>query len=95
VPAVCDDDKPVLVSGANLGELAAAMEAAVEHRERTRATLDGLRASWGDSYLIWYAGGQWFVRRRDGLGDVMSAPAPDGLHKLLVQDAAFCPVRSS
>jgi hypothetical protein len=93
VPGVCDDDQPVLVTGPNLGELAGAMEAAVERRARTRATLDGLRMSWGDSYIIWYADEQWQARRRDGHGNLLCAPTPHGLCKLLVEDAAFCPVR--
>ncbi len=95
VPGVCDDDKPAFVTGANLGELATAMEAAVEWRTRTRATLDGLRRSWEDSYIIWYADEQWQARRRDGLGVLMSAPAPDALYKLVAEDATFWPVRPS
>jgi hypothetical protein len=93
VPGVCDDDRPVAVTGASLTELAAAMESAVEVRASARAKLDVLRLSWGDSYQIWYAFGQWQARRRDGLGDLLCAPTPDGLYKLLTEDAVFCPVR--
>jgi hypothetical protein len=93
VPGVCDDDKPLLVIGGNLGELAGVMEAAVEWRALTRATLDGLRSSWGDSYTIWYADEQWQARRQDGYGELLCAPTPDGLYKVLTEDAAFCPVK--
>ena len=95
VPGVCDDDKPVFVTGGNLGELATAMEAAAERRVGARAALDGLRASWGDSYIIWYAGERWQARRRDGFGAPMSAPAPDALYRLVTQDATFWPARPS
>jgi hypothetical protein len=93
VPGVCDGDKPVFVTGADLGELAGAMEAAVERRARTRSALDGLRVTWGDGYGIWYADKQWWALRRDGLSDPVCAPTPDALCKLMTEDAAFCPVR--
>jgi hypothetical protein len=71
------------------------MEAAAERRVGARAALDGLRTSWGDSYIIWYAGERWQGRRRDGFGAPMSAPAPDALYRLLTQDATFWPARPS
>lgn len=92
VPGVCDGDRPVLVTGRDLGELAAAMEAAVEQRAWLRATLDAIRASWED-YQIWYGDGQWWALRRDGQGEPLCAPTSDVLHKLVAENAVFCPAR--
>jgi hypothetical protein len=93
VPGVCDGDRPVLVVGSHLGELAAAMEAAIERRTSLRATLDGMRASWEDSYQVWYGDEQWWGLRQDGHGQPMRAPSPDALYKLLAEDSTFSPVR--
>jgi hypothetical protein len=92
VPGVCDGDRPVLVTGGNLGELAVAMETAVERRASLRAALDDVRASWED-YQVWYADERWWALRRDGQSEPLCAPAPDALHKLLAEDATFCPAR--
>jgi hypothetical protein len=92
VPGVCDGDRPVLVTGRDLGELATAMELAVERRASLRAALDAIRASWED-YQIWYSDEWWWALRRDGQGEPLCAPTPDRLHKLLAGDAVFCPAR--
>ena len=92
VPGVCDGDRPALVAGRNLGELAAAMELAVQQRASLRATLDAIRMSWPD-YQIWYSDQRWWALRRDGQGEPLCAPTPDRLHKLLAGDAVFCPAR--
>jgi hypothetical protein len=92
VPGVCDGDRPVLATGRDLSELAAAMELAVERRALLRAALDAIRASWED-YQIWYSDQRWWALRRDGQGEPLCAPVPDMLNKLLAGDAAFCPVR--
>ena len=92
VPGVCEGDRPGLVTGRDLGELAAAMEAAVEQRAWLRATLDAIRASWAE-YQIWYGDGQWWALRRDGQGEPLCAPTPDALYKLVAEDAVFCPAR--
>jgi hypothetical protein len=92
VPGVCDGDRPVLVTGLTLGELAVAMELAVERRASLRAALEAIRGSWED-YQIWYSDQRWWALRRDGQGEPLCAPEPDRLHKLLAGDAVFCPVR--
>jgi hypothetical protein len=68
----------------------------LEHR-RTAATarrkaLETLRWNWGDAYKIGFDGGWWF-RRRDGIGGRERAGDPDELHKLIVGDYEFRPVR--
>jgi hypothetical protein len=74
VPGACDDDKPLSVTGQNLGELAAAMEAAVEWRARTRITLDELRSSWGDRDASCYN----FVYPLSAGRAVVCVPVPGG-----------------
>jgi hypothetical protein len=63
VPGVCDGDRPVLVTGRDLGELASAMELAVERRACLRTALDAIRVSWPD-YQIWYIDQRWWALRR-------------------------------
>jgi hypothetical protein len=57
--------------------------------------LKTLRWDWGDAYIIDVRGGEWTARRRDGVGGGLSAPNPDGLHKLIIEDYTFRPVPRS
>ena len=57
--------------------------------------LDTLRWHWGDAYTISIREGEWTARRHDGAGGTLSAPDPDGLHKLIIGDYTFRPVTRS
>jgi hypothetical protein len=48
---------------------------------------------WGEAYEIAVDAGTWSMRRRDGIGGVVTASSPDELQKLITEDHAFRPVR--
>jgi len=69
---------------------------ALEHspaQAHAEAALEVLRFNWGEAYEIGLDDGGWWCRRRDGLGGTERAPGPDELHKLIVEDYSFRPVR--
>jgi hypothetical protein len=57
----------------------------------TGQALEALRFGWGDAYEISCDGG-WQARRRDGLGDDITAPDPDALWAAICEDYALKPV---
>jgi hypothetical protein len=59
----------------------------------TKAALEALQWDWGEAYEIGFDDGEWWYRRRDGFGGRESAFTPDALHKLIVEDYTFRPVR--
>ncbi len=54
--------------------------------------LDELRFHWGAAYDITLAGSMWTARRRDGRGDVLADPFPEGLRLRILADYAAMPV---
>jgi hypothetical protein len=69
----------------------------LEHRRAAttarRKALETLQWNWGDAYEIGFDDGEWWFRRRDGIGGRERAGDPDELHKLIVADYHFRPVR--
>ena len=57
------------------------------------AALEVLRCTWGEAYEIGCDDGQWWYRRRDGPGGRETAQNADALHKLIIEDYTFMPVR--
>ena len=59
----------------------------------SRYALDGLRFDWGEAYDIAVSDESgWQALRRDGKGDRIEAPTPDGLRKQIVDDYTLMPV---
>ena len=58
----------------------------------TGEALDTLRWHWSDAYTIDVRDGEWTAKRHDAVGGTLSAPDPDGLHKLIIDDYTFRPV---
>jgi hypothetical protein len=48
--------------------------------------LEDLRHHWGDAYDIRAAGGVYTARRRDGKGDALADPLPEGLRMRIAAD---------
>jgi hypothetical protein len=75
------------------------MERAEEEGNATGGTqgdgtpLEVLRWNWGEAYEIGCDDGEWWYRRRDGLGGRQTAQNADALHKLVIEDYTFLPVR--
>jgi hypothetical protein len=63
------------------------------HPPATGDVLDTLRWHWGDAYSISVRADEWTARRHDGIGGALSAANPDDLHKLILDDYTFRPVR--
>jgi hypothetical protein len=53
------------------------------------AALEAFRWCWGEAYEIGYDfdGGEWWFRRRIGLGGIEAAPDPDELRRLIIAEA--------
>ncbi|HLI77928.1 MAG TPA: hypothetical protein VKV02_13360 [Acidobacteriaceae bacterium] len=58
-----------------------------------RAVGDALRCTWGEAYEIGVDGGQWWFRRKDGIGGIETAVSPDCLLAQIVIDYDCLPVR--
>jgi hypothetical protein len=58
-----------------------------------QAALEALCWNWGVAYDIGVDGGQWWYRRRDGLGGTETAITPDDLHIKIANDYTDLPVR--
>jgi hypothetical protein len=57
-----------------------------------RAALEALRFNWGTAYEIGVDDGQWWYRRRDGLGGRQTATTPEDLRNMIVTDYGAFPV---
>jgi hypothetical protein len=57
-----------------------------------QAALEALRWNWDLAYDIGVDDGQWWYRRRDGLGGTETAATPDLLHTRIVNDYTDLPV---
>jgi hypothetical protein len=58
-----------------------------------RAALESVRYDWGDAYDIGYDDEHgWHAKRRDGRGDILTAPNPDGLYEVIAADYRDRPV---
>jgi hypothetical protein len=55
-------------------------------------TLDELRFHWGGAYDIAASGDTFTARRRDGRGDLLADPLPEGLRRLIRADYEAMPV---
>jgi hypothetical protein len=61
-------------------------------REEAEA-LDALRFGWGDAYLIGHDDERgWWAARRDKIGDLLTADAPDALRDAITENYAVKPV---
>lgn len=58
-----------------------------------RAVVEALRCTWGEAYEVGMDGGQWWFRRKDGMGGTETAASPDGLLAQIVIDHDALPVR--
>jgi hypothetical protein len=60
---------------------------------REEETLEAIRFGWGDAYLIGYDDerGYW-AARRDRIGGLLTADAPDALRDAITEDYAVKPV---
>lgn len=58
-----------------------------------RAVVEALRCAWGEAYEVGVDGGQWWFRRKDGMGGTETAASPDGLLAQIVIDYDVLPVR--
>jgi len=72
------------------------MEDAPQASDRPSSTiadkhaLEALRWDWGDAYDIGHDDEHgWHARRRDGLGDLLTAPGADELYKVIADDYAL------
>lgn len=54
--------------------------------------LADLRFHWSGAYDITYQGGQYRAARRDGQGDALADPLPEGLRLRIKADYAAMPV---
>jgi len=54
--------------------------------------LDELEFHLGNAYDIAITGGMWTARRRDGRGDVLADPLPEGLRLRILADYEAMPV---
>jgi hypothetical protein len=52
-------------------------------------TLDELRFHWGGAYDIAASGETFTARRRDGRGDLLADPLPEGLRRLIRADGEW------
>lgn len=64
-----------------------------QHHPCTGDALDALQRTWGAEYEIGCDDGEWWFRRRDGIGGRETAPTPDELHAMIVENYNFRPVR--
>jgi hypothetical protein len=55
-------------------------------------SLEELEFHWGSAYNIAVTGGAWTARRRDGRGDVLADPLPEGLRLRIQADYVAMPV---
>jgi hypothetical protein len=58
-----------------------------------QAALDALRWHWDEAYDIGVEDGQWWYRRKDGIGGIETAATPDGLRAQIIMDYTVLPVR--
>jgi hypothetical protein len=58
-----------------------------------RAAVEALRGTWGAAYEFGVDGGQWWFRRKDGVGGTETAASPDCLLTQIVIDYGSLPVR--
>jgi hypothetical protein len=58
-----------------------------------QAALEALQWNWGEPYDIGVDDGQWWYRRRDGLGGTETAATPDSLRNKIINDYTDLPVR--
>jgi hypothetical protein len=58
-----------------------------------QAALEALRWNWGEVYDIGVDDGQWWCRRRDGLGGRETAATPDQIRTKIINDYTDLPVR--
>jgi len=66
--------------------------AAASRAGEVTGALDELEFHWGSAYDIAVTGGMWTARRRDGRGDVLADPLPEGLRLRILADYAAMPV---
>ncbi len=66
--------------------------AAASRAEGGTDALEELRFHWGSAYDITLVGRLWTARRRDGRGDVLAEPLPEGLRLRILADYAAMPV---
>jgi hypothetical protein len=60
---------------------------------REEEALDALRFGWGDAYMIGHDDERgWWAARRDKIGDLLTADAPDALRDAISDDYAVKPV---
>jgi len=61
-------------------------------RPGAAAALEELEFHWGSAYDIAVTDGRWTARRKDGRGDTLASPLPEGLLQLVRADYAASPV---
>jgi len=66
--------------------------AAASQAGGTADALDELDFHWGSAYDIAVTGGMWTARRRDGRGDTLADPLPEGLRLRIQADYTAMPV---
>lgn len=60
--------------------------------EASSTPLEELRWNWGEAYEIDVVNAEWRARRRDGLGDWLTATTADELRNLITSDYMLKPV---
>jgi len=68
------------------------MKRAASWAEDDTGTLEELEFHWGSAYDIAFTGSTWTARRRDGRGDVLADPLPEGLRLRIQADYTAMPV---
>jgi len=66
--------------------------AAASRAEEAADALEELEFHWGSAYDIAVTDGRWTARRKDGRGDTLASPLPEGLLQLVRADYAASPV---